>query len=276
MAIDPHQLTREPTPGPKVTRSGDIVGGRKPQSQVDVANLPRLSPDEIDPYRFPFIFQRHPNKWSFIVTKAHPEGEWLPHLHRFALMPGANRVGEGGDMGLAALWLSSQRFVSIPRMRGPDNDYVREFDIVAGSTGKIRRVFYSAWDHVRINDGNAQRVFDMVGYRNWLRALVADGTIPTPRLHVIQRLCQIKGNRIERLLRLPSDTPANVERVARERATLQLMKASFAKQFGYDPVDIEAGHEALFQDLGGESSDMPPQDGEEPIEPKKGVNKVKS
>lgn len=277
MAIEKHQLSREPAPGPRVTRSGDIVSGRKPQSQVDVANLPKLSPDDIDPYRFPFIFQRHPNKWGFIgPTKRHPEGEWLPHLHRFALMPGANRVGEGGDMGLASLWLATQRFVSIPRMRGPDGDYVRDFDVVAGSTGRIRKVYYSAWDHIQINDGDARRVFDMVGYRNWLRALVADGTIPTPRLHVVQRLCQVKGNRIERLLRLPSDTPANVERVARERAMLSLMKASFAAQFGYDPTDIDAMNEALFADLGGGTSgDMPSQEDEEPIDPKKGINKVK-
>lgn len=262
----PHQISREPMPAPRATAHGELIAGRRPQTRVDPSSLPRLNPGEIDPYRHPFVFVAHPNKWEFLVTKRAPQGEWLPQLNPFALMPGANRVGEGGDMGLAALWLSQNRFVQVARALGPDGDYVREFDVVAGPTGKIRRVYYSVWDHLQVSDGIASRIFNMVGYRQWLRQLVTNGHIRRPSLAVIGRLVKVKGERIARKLKLPSTAPGIAAEIERERAVLALMKASFAEQFGYDPTDIEASHEAIFEALGGEGI-VPDQSDEEPVAP---------
>ena len=249
------QRPSEPMPPPRETASGSVLSGRRPQSQFDAAGLPKLPADEIHPYEAPFVFTAHPRKYGFVRTKVHPDGEWLPTLTPFRLVPGANKVGGGKDRvtdaSIANTWLAACGFVVIARNLGPDGDYVREFDVVVGGRGQVRRIYLSAWDHLVLSDAElAEKKFDMVAYRRWLRSLLAQGIVRAPSLAVISRNVAAKNNRIERLSRLPENVPANRKKIAEEQAILALMKGSFASQFGYDPADIEAGYEHFASQLG--------------------------
>lgn len=254
--------SRQEAPPPNPVR-GDLVSGRAPSHRADPNALPRLPVSEVRPYAHPFLYQHHPGNWEFVVTKKAPEGEWLPSLKPFRLMPGANRVRTGGAMNLAQSWLKSCRFLEIPRHHGPGGDYVREFDVLMTPKGVITSVHFSAWDHLRVNDGATERVFDFVGYRAWLRMLLATHVVPPPKVHVLRRTIQIKEQRIDRLSRLPADNPVTLDRIKREGRLLDLMRGSFCKQFGYNPSDLEAGYEQFASELAG--ADMPNQDDESPV-----------
>jgi hypothetical protein len=246
-------------------QGGQILPGRMPSQSADPSALPKFEPSEVRPYQHPFVYIHHADKgWEFVVTKKHPTGEWLPSLKAFRLQPGANRVREGRSTGLAFTWLASCGFAILPIALGPGGNYVREHDVVMKPKGVVTRIYLEAWAHIQIHGDEAVKVFNMAGYREWLRGLLADKHTRPPSPMVLQRAIRIKSNRVERLKRLPTDNAATTERIGRENKLLDLMRGSFSTQFGYDPTDLEAGYEALAATM---QSAFPSQDDERPVEP---------
>lgn len=264
MAV-PSRGNRATPPPPTVTpsRGGDIVQGRIPERRADPSALPKLPPAEVNSYRYPFSYWHHPNKWQFIVTKSKPDGEWIPSLTAFPMMPGANRVRTGGGMNVATPALTAQGFKPIPKHHGPGGDYNREHDVVVSGKGVIARINLPAWDYLVINGEQTERKHDAKGFRDWVRGLVAQRVIDPPPQYVAKRMVRQKQARIERLSGLPSDNVVVKERIARENEILKKMAASFAAQFGFNPLVDGDEDEAFARDVVG-SGTLPDQSGEEP------------
>ena len=260
----PRKRTQETPPPPTIiaSRGGDIVQGRMPARRADPSSLPKLPPSEVNPYRTSFLYLHHPNKWSFLVTKANPAGEWLPTLQARYIVPGASRVRTGGALSLARSAWTAEGFKEIPRHMGPNGDYVREHDVVINGKGTIATISLSAWDHLVLNGQDTERRFDSKGHREWVRSLVKTHIIEPPPRYVAIRLVRQKQARIERLSMLPADNPVTQDRIKKEQERLKLMAASFAESFGYNPLEEGAEDESFGAEI---AAGMPSQDGEEAV-----------
>lgn len=265
MAVPSRSKSTAPPP-PTVTpsRGGDIIQGRIPERRADPTSLPKLPPHEVNSYRYPFSYWHNPNKWQFLVTKSKPDGEWLPSLTAFPAMPGANRVRTGGGMNIATPALTAQGFKPVPKHLGPGGDYNREHDVVITGKGVIARINLSAWDYLVVNGDATERKFDHKNYRDWLRTLMAQHVIDAPPQYVAIRMVRQKQARIERLSGLPSDNVVVKERIAKENETLKKMAASFAAQFGFNPLVEGDEFEAFARDVAGNGA-LPDQAGEEAV-----------
>jgi hypothetical protein len=248
MAAPRRRDTEPPPPRVTASRGGDIVSGRVPERTADPAGLPKLPPSEVNPYRHPFVYLWHPGKWEFLVTKGNPDGEWLPHLTQFYLMPGANRVREKGALNVARPAWTAQGFREIAKHHGPNGDYVRVFDVVMTGKGVIAKINLSAWDHLVMNGEATERVFDKAGHRQWIRDLLAAHVIDPPPRYVAKRLVRQKQARIERLMGLPNNDAVKT-RIEKEHRILEKMAASFNKAFGYNPLEDGAEDEMFRQEL---------------------------
>ena len=100
---------------------------------------------------------------------------------------------------------------------------------------------------------------------------MARGIIQKPVPTVLRRTIRVKEARIERLSRLPADNEIARDKIARERSTLEKMRGSFAKQFGYDPTNLEEGYQNFADEI---DDSFPSQDDEAPPEPKASKAKV--
>lgn len=264
MAVRTQKPAAPPPPRVIASRGGDIVQGRVPARRADPSSLPKLAPSEVNPYRTTFSYLWHPNKWQFIVTKAKPKGEWIPSLQTRYHVPGASRVRTGGALNLARAAWTAEGFREIAKHHGPGGDYVREFDVVINGKGIITTISLSVWDHLIVNGEVTERKFDNVGFRAWVRDLVASHVIEPPPRYVAIRLVKQKQARIERLMGLPADNAVTRERIAKEQERLKLMAESFAEQFGFNPLDEGAEDEFFGSEVQGSGS-MPDQGGEEVI-----------
>lgn len=255
------------TPPPRVahTSMGDFVQGRVPDSVADASSLPKFEASEVLPYSATFTMWSHPNKWEFLVTKKKPDGEWLPTLTEFRIMPGANRVRTGGAMNLARTSMIDWEFSEIPTHHGPNGNYVREYSVVVKPKGVIKKIYLSAWDHIQVMGKDAVKVFDHAGYRDWKRKLVVGGVIAPPRHYVLARMVKQKQARIQRLGESAKDNAASRERIAKEVERMAIMCRSFAEQFGYDPIDPESAIEAFGREMAQQAGEIPDQSGEESV-----------
>lgn len=257
--------TSVPPPRVASTYMGDFIQGRVPDAVADASSLPKFEASEVLPYAATFTFWSHPNKWEFLVTKARPQGEWLPSLTEFRIMPGANRVRTGGAMNLARTSMIDWEFAEIPGHHGPGGNYVREYSVVVKPKGVIKRIYLSAWDHIQVLGKDAVKVFDHAGFRDWKRKLMAAGVIAPPRHYVLARMVRQKQARIQRLGESAKDNEASRTRIAKEVERMSIMCKSFADQFGYDPIDPESAIEAFGREMAEASGALPDQSGEESL-----------
>lgn len=249
-----------PPPVVSATAGGQVHHGRIPDRRADPSSLPQFERADVLPYTTTFVLLWHSNKWEFLRSKARPDGEWLPTLNAFRIMPGANRVREGGAMGLANTVNAAAGFHQIPLSEGPDGNYVRVFDVVMKPKGTIKQVYRTAWEVVLRNGDECMIQTDLVRYRAWLRDLVARRVIEPPPRYVALRYVRKKQARIERYLTLPADNEVAKERIRKERELLALMAKAFHAQFGFDPLeegaeDAHFGKELRDAQMGDQSSE---------------------
>jgi len=157
-----------------------------------------------------FLYMHHPNTWDLVETA---DGyEVLPILTKFQLVAGLNgvrlRPGGGVDSTAARASFMDQGWVFIDN-KAVDGGYLRQFDGMSGP------IYADKWSSPRVIGNSARgRVVwdtDQVGYNDFRRSLLENGTIEAPDPSALDWKIELLEKRIDRKTKL-----SHIPRVQKE------------------------------------------------------------
>lgn len=159
------------------------------------------------PVRPQFLLAYNPGRWTV------KGGCVVPDLHRLALTPGLNNVtvDSDGDWRLAALHERCARLGRkvIPLEHGPGGSYLRRYRTFKNN--RLQPTYFDAW--TRVHAGDSRVTYDLEGYVQWVRGLMASGVIPSPPHYIVRRLHADRAHALKRA-ELALERDASAEKIA--------------------------------------------------------------
>lgn len=173
--------------------------------------------------RADFTFKHHPARWM------EADGELLPQLARMSHAPGVNNVDHFGDTTRAEVQAGRGGWTLIPLETCPESmtpdgrsGYVRIYQ----GRGPIH---VTAWESPRRLGSRVVWNRDEVGYRNWLRYLMAEGYIAPPDPSVVDHMRQQLQARRDRKAAAADLNPYARQAVEQIDASLDRLDAAWAR-----------------------------------------------
>lgn len=194
-----------------------------------------------------FIYVHWPGQFE-LIGLSDDEFELLPRVRRVSLNPGAMGVkwlrhdstdlADVNPLNLY-MYLESQGAIRIPDnahvcytdgdeiYEDPEPGYLWSMPLANG-----KKLFIDPWDNPTQKRGGGIDFSgrDIVGFRAWLRMLMANGTIPEPTSADLGDLIKLQSRRAERHANKSAGNPVLQERVEREKARLVALLAEQKKR----------------------------------------------
>lgn len=205
----------------------------KPQKVTDTVENPDILPE----WRAPqFFYMHHTDSWEFI------DGEWLPRLKRWRLVPGVNGVQPGPNgYRVAKANYEADGWTVLPHncpviYTDPESgELIEDSGYLCSLRGRGGKVYTDVW-HTPIVMGagrtasvNWKDGFDREGFDLWRKMLMAKGFIGKPNPMVLSSLIEIQKRRTDRnASKAVSGNPYAIAKFEDEKVKLAAMEASIS------------------------------------------------
>lgn len=148
----------------------------------------------------PFYFWSHPQRWGVI------DGEFLPILGKRHLDPGVGGVDKDGGMTRALVQLQEKGRTVIAHDACADKHDAETYCVQ--HTVKGGKLYLTPFETPTQIGSLPRMATDGDAYKEWLRALVAEGHVPQADPLLVAELASLERQRYERLLSQGRDRAA--------------------------------------------------------------------
>jgi hypothetical protein len=153
----------------------DLGGGNENVKALPVVNT------KMDSLKTePFLLWFHPKRWCVI------EGQVVPHLQQFPLVPGVCNytVGKDGKPKVQKHKLEKMEadWIMIEYSWGPGGSYIKQVDARIDGTNETTKIYLPVWANP-IAGSTAVKVGSKA-YGQWLSSLIEKGLLPKPDAYI--------------------------------------------------------------------------------------------